>query len=90
MRFNSFLTRNTVKTGDQEDFVVRANLLSGFHRGNRDRQQDRKAKMTKDNFLKRMKTFFGFKNHKAKHRQRWDAFLGFKIRDLATEDVDDV
>ena len=78
---NRFLTRNTVKTGDAEDYVVRADLFFDFGNDNREMQQDRKTKVGKGKFLKGMKTFFGTENYAVEHNHRHDVFFGFKTRE---------
>ena len=80
---NRFLTRNTVKTGDAEDYVVRADLYFDFGNDNREMQQDRKTKVGKGKFLKGMKTFFGTENYAVEHNHRHDVFFGFKTREHA-------
>ncbi len=85
-----FLIQSTVKTGVAEDFVVRADLFSDFECANRTLQQDKKGRVTKDKFLKGMKTFLGVDSYRLKHRRCRDVFVGVKTRDVAEEDEDEI
>lgn len=78
-----FVDEHLVKTNNEADFVVRADLDQSFSKLHPEIQQGRKIKVTKSLFLERMLQLLGEENFRQSKMGRKDAFVKWKTRSSA-------